>query len=262
MSIDLRGTDYVARLREESRRPRILACGDSWFSPERHRGLLHGIDALGSYHILNVSTGDGELGPMLDGARRARLRNLLDDDTLGFELVLFSAGLGDLVGESLTALLRDLPAGGQWPDALESQRVERRLSLVEHHLHELVDIRDDYRPSVEVLVHGFDFPTPGQGPRRLGAPPVGGSWMVPYLECRGVESRDDQRALVRHLLERLDQTLDSVARARRGLVHVRTQGTLDPSEWEDELHPTADGFARIAEHYRPHLGRHFPMHTR
>lgn len=262
MSIDAREEDYIERLREEVRRPRLLAQGDSWFSPACPRSLLRHVDWLGSYHILNVSVPGEELGAVLAGTQRARLRNLLCDDDIGFELILFSGGIGDLVGEGLLGLLTDLPPGGGWQDAIDEQRLARRLARIESQFHELMDLRDDYRPSVEVLVHGYDFPVPGGPPGRLGPAPIPGSWTVPYLLRRGIDRAGDQRSVVHHLVERLDAVLRAMAKARRGFVYVHTQGTLARGDWDHELHPSAAGFRRMAELYRPQLGRLFPMHTR
>jgi hypothetical protein len=40
--------------------------------------------------------------------------------------------------------------------------------------------------------------------------------------------------------------------------HVRTQGTLDDTEWGDEIHPSKVGFEKIAAKVRTALAERFP----
>ena len=62
------------------------------------------------------------------------------------------------------------------------------------------------------------------------------------------------------MLLSLDRLLAQIEREHReNVVYVRTQGTLSPmSDWSNELHPTEQGFRKIAGVFLRALRAKFP----
>ena len=94
-----------------------------------------------------------------------------------------------------------------------------------------------------ILVHNYDIAIPtGRG--------VFGhqhSWLKPALDAAQVPLAL-QPACVRQVLARFTDVLRNlVAQNPDRVVLVDSAGTLMPEEWANELHPTAEGFYRIAE---------------
>ncbi|MEM7584504.1 MAG: hypothetical protein AAF560_14035, partial [Acidobacteriota bacterium] len=84
-----------------------------------------------------------------------------------------------------------------------------------------------------------------------------GPWMKPHLEAKGIMDPSDQRNIIKDLLLRFDTMVSEIAQADN-VVHVKVQGTLSDSEWNDEIHPSRDGFERVAGLFRDQLAVQFP----
>jgi hypothetical protein len=69
-----------------------------------------------------------------------------------------------------------------------------------------------------------------------------------------------QRAIIHELLRRFNKMLDDIAQDPQNLnvVRVETSGTLAENEWNDELHPSRNGFKKIAAKFREKLTLQFP----
>jgi hypothetical protein len=90
------------------------------------------------------------------------------------------------------------------------------------------------------------------GPFKLGP------WMKPYLESKGIKKTSDQQEIVWFLLDRFSQMLQLIEQSTDRFYHVRTQGTLKKTEWGDEIHPTKEGFEKIADKIQAAIHEEFP----
>jgi hypothetical protein len=81
--------------------------------------------------------------------------------------------------------------------------------------------------------------------------------MKPAMDARGIRAASDQRALARFFIERFNETVQAIESPTNRFVVARTAGTLTAAEWVNEIHPTPDGFgkiaAKVARAMRPHL---------
>jgi TRAP-type mannitol/chloroaromatic compound transport system substrate-binding protein len=60
------------------------------------------------------------------------------------------------------------------------------------------------------------------------------------------------------MLERFSQMVQKLEQSYARFYHVRTQGTLDETEWGDEIHPTKVGFEKIATKIQAGICEEFP----
>jgi hypothetical protein len=65
-------------------------------------------------------------------------------------------------------------------------------------------------------------------------------------------------AVVKEVLLAFDPLLTRLEQQQRNVVYVRTQGTLSPADWANELHPTEQGFSKIADVFLHSLRARFP----
>jgi phospholipase/lecithinase/hemolysin len=54
---------------------------------------------------------------------------------------------------------------------------------------------------------------------------------------------------VKDILSRFCARLEGICAANKNVFLVPTQGTLQPGQWANELHPTRDGFHAIAQKF-------------
>lgn len=231
-------------------KPLILCEGDSWFALPMRINAVRQIDRMGNYNILNVATNGDEVISIMSGREKKLLRRYLRDSFYRFKALLFSGGGNDIVGDDLVPLLKNKTAGNTWRDCIHDERFGRRVEQIKHAYLDLLDIRDDHRPALPIVVHGYDYPI-ATGVGYLGA----GPWIKPYMEQKGITSPDDQNAILKFLIDRFNAMLAELAATRPGFVHIPTPGTLLPGEWGDELHPTTQGFRKIAEQIKPELDK-------
>ncbi len=246
---------------------RILAEGDSWFEyplpVTRGDGIIYQLQKLLGYGIANMAHHGLEVEQMMGLSIRQEIISKLKDPQVKFDAMLFSGGGNDIAGDQFCIWLKDAPPVVPPAQMLDVNAVDAVLAILEVEYHELVDIRDQYSPETVIFVHGYDFP-PITGRGVCGE----GPWLKPSLDYvykhLGVANPDpnDEFLVVKTLMQRFSAMLNRVAadpNVHRFVV-VPTQGTLTPdnSDWQNEIHPSSAGFAKIAEKFQASLASVFP----
>lgn len=242
----------------DTRPLRILAEGDSWFEypvPGGGGGVIEQLEKLIKVKILNMAHHGDEARHMLALSQRKAIIKRLSDPAITFDVLLFSGGGNDLVGDEFVLWLRDAHAGAPPEELLDGPRLDAILGVVEGAYRDLIAIRDQYSPNTRLFLHGYDFPrVTGKGVCGIGP------WLKPSLDFRGTTDPATQFQVVRVLLRRFGQMLQGLASPPKSVFYVPTQGALDPdSDWANEIHPTRNGFKKIAERFRDALRMHFPQ---
>ncbi len=253
---------YIDKLEASSKRVGILTEGDSWFAfplPSRPNIVDVLINRFSSHAawLRHESNGD-ESRIMMAGEQWEKLFKTLTRPKMRCDIILLSAGGNDIVGRCLLTLLRQRESWMTWRDCINEQRFQHRLNQIEGAYQELIALRDDYHPNAWIFTHDYDRAIPSDKPIRLG-PFKLGPWMKPYLESKGIKKTSDQREIVWFLLDRFSQMLQRIEQSTDRFYHVRTQGTLKTTEWGDEIHPTKEGFEKIADKIQTAIHEEFPV---
>jgi hypothetical protein len=229
--------------------PVLAAEGDSWFDYPpfagwgRPGGVVSSTANLLSVPILNLAHAGDEARQMLGVDQRRRLERLLTDDRRPLDGLLFSGGGNDIVGDQLALLLRD-NVGQSTSESFHEDRLDAALTLVLSAYRDLRTMRDQLRPSCVLFVHAYDVGFPdGRGVCGVGP------WLQPALSVRRWEPEELGREVLRGLLGRFCDRLQAFCSedAAGRTVLVATHGTLPRrSDWHNELHPSRDGFEKIA----------------
>jgi hypothetical protein len=246
---------------------RILAEGDSWFEyplPVTHgEGVVYQLQKLLGYGIANMAHHGLEVEQMMGLSIRQEIISRLNDPQVKFDALLFSGGGNDIVGDQFCIWLKDAPPVVPPAQMLDVSAVNAVLAILEAEYRELVDIRDQYSPQTVIFVHAYDFP-PITGKGVCGE----GPWLKPSLDYvykhLGVANPNpnDEFVVVKTLMQMFCAMLVRVA--ADPLVHrfvvVPTQGTLAPnnSDWQNEIHPSSAGFAKLAIKFQASLASVFP----
>ncbi len=245
---------------------RIIAEGDSWFDyplegkPFRSGDVIQRLRDLIPYPILNLALRGDESRYMLGVEERPLLRRLLEDPGRDFNVILFSGGGNDIVGNAFRLWLRDRDtAGGDPFRALNDAAFGSILNVVRVAYEDLLDLRDGVAArtanrTITVFVHEYDWAIPdGRGVCGFGP------WLRNSLIDRGWSDPDEARAVVKEALTRFAILLQDISRQYNDVIVVRTQGTLGDNEWHNELHPNRRGFPKIAARFRDALKARFPQ---
>lgn len=239
----------------------MLFEGDSWFAYPRFISTnlvteLHNILGTKAVH-LDISANGDEAREMLCGPAYERLYRCLAEERLQFDCILFSGGGNDIVSTNLPTLLHDYREGATWEDCLNMTRFNRRLLEIENAYRDLADLRDDYQPGAWIFTHSYDYATPtGKGVRILWIEAAGG-WIKAIMDARKIPGVIQQQ-IVDQMLSRFDDMLIKLSQTLPNWRHVRTQGTLNDTDWANELHPTTAGFKKIAGKFQENLLQVFP----
>ncbi len=247
-----------------------LAIGDSWltnwFGFSSLRSALKTRGYADRYGMNFTQTGrmlrDMATPASLDAIERF-FDNLGSDDPMP-ACILLGGGGNDVcqptANRRATPLYRVLQDNG---DQLDDPLVEAEVkSFIDDELHGyLATIIDRLKgmTDVPILVHAYDHPVPDS--RGL----LGTAWLGPVFEKRGMVELGKTRKVMQRLIDRLNGAVASVASANPGRVHhVKLTGILanDPryaqdytTLWNNELHPTGDGYDLLAEEFVKALQR-------
>ena len=255
----------VSRYREAMRKKPgsigMLLEGDSWFAfPMILRtNIVNELKStFGSRVVqLDLSGNGAEAREMLCGKQFSRLFKTMAGDRLSFDCVLFSGGGNDIVADNLPSLLNKYETGMTWEDCLHLARFNRRLQQIEFAYRDLADLRDDHQAGAWIFTHAYDYAIPsGKGVRILGLSAAGG-WVKKVMDSFAIPP-SLQRAILDQMLARFDDLMIKLEQELPRWRHVRTQGTLAEADWQDELHPTTNGFKKIAARFTAALQETFP----
>lgn len=254
----------------------VLAEGDSWFDifTPFGRGQPNLLDALrlpGHSAIVDLSRIGDTAAAMADGWQAAATADLLDD--MVFDALLLSAGGNDLKTIFAERVAREVIATrshGLAAPALKSRAMralsdDEPIERVVAAIGRLIDLRDgsERNRDTPVVLHGYDVFQPRPAPPRvLGR--LGGreAWIHPILVRVGMDPRE-MLSEVDRVLRAFDERLQALAATRRNVHLVRQIGTLEPAppdstgpseDWQDEIHPTKAGFAKLGAKWNAVLG--------
>jgi hypothetical protein len=234
----------------------LVAEGDSWFDYPFHDVLKRlEIEQVAHYgHTVESMAYDGG---QLDDFVRAIEKVVRRGQTL--HAVLLSGGGNDVAGEGFGMLVnhRSSPVHGLDPRVVEGI-VETRvriaymtiLSAVTAACESLVGAK------VPILLHAYDYPV-ADGRGLLGGwGPLPGPWLQPGFAEKGYNDLAERIALTKELIDRLYLMLGQVvalpAFAHVKLVNLRNALSTDlranryKAWWGNELHPTRQGFTKVA----------------
>jgi hypothetical protein len=236
----------------------IFCDGDSWFDYPLFTDTIGWIKADGTPQpeILNLAHyGEATTDLLGVGSRTRIIENLNDPENGKFDAMLFSGGGNDIVGEQFCLWLTQAAAGSSPDYGIDHGRLADILGVVEAAYLDLIQIRNSSnQPDCVLFVHAYDFAQPtGQGVCGFGP------WLKPSLDFRGWTDPAAAAAIVKDMLLMLDKMLVQLEQNHPKVVYVRTQGTLSPaSDWSNELHPTEQGFNKIAGVFLNSLRQAFP----
>ena len=250
--------DFEKGIEEHPDRPRVICFGDSWFNyPFQVTDLNKQLERLYRkayfYNEAVLGRESGELKKL-----RLRLQRLLQK--YQFDVLLLSMGGNDVVGSELREFIKhaDEPqdfgtrAWGRVP-ALVNQYIhlasfESALRYIASDYQQIIDLRNQERPSCEIVMHNYDYPWPDGKPYKLIGKKLAGPWIKPFMQEVGVADFTSQRIICSWLIDQFTEVQRELASRNLRVRCVDSRGLLlKNGEWDNEIHPKRAGFKRIAE---------------
>jgi hypothetical protein len=242
----------------------MLAHGDSWFDyPLNGNGIslsdtdvIAQLGSMGNINpvIQNVSHyGDATTAEMSWPKQERMIQSLQDAANWvngAPDAILFSGGGDDIAGDQFCIFLNYASNGAPGLDPI---RFQEALGTVRGSYQDLFLFRDRNAPNVPIFGHCYDFPIPN------GIHPIcAGPWLQPSLTFAGWDVTQGTAIVHQALTDFRAMLLGLAANAANKFILVDTQGTLGPSDWANELHPSPEGFKKIAAKFVDALRFHFP----
>ncbi len=240
--------------RDDAGAPVVLCFGDSWF--------WYPIPGVGNLcdRFLDFGRGQsldicaiGVNGMEIALPGKAMLNDLTtflqwEAETVG--MIVVSGGGNDFAGpEDLDPLLRkgSGSSAGSW---LRKKAVDKLFSDVRKGYQRIVYLRDIFCPGVPIVTHCYDY---------AHATGKGLLWLSPWLK----PSFDALKVPQGLRCEIVRIFIDGLAAVQLGLAGTRyhfvdTRGLLSAGDWANELHPTREGFNKIARPFYAAFEKIFP----
>ena len=213
---------------------RIVSEGDSWFQyPLLLDDVVDHLMAERDFAVLSLGGAGHRLADML---AEGEITENLDRERPAFFLI--SGGGNDMVGDGRLATLVHGFDKDRAPIEYPNSTFDSFIAEIGQLYRNLFQHLARAFPKMGVLCHGYDWVIPQQD-KWLGAP----------LGSIGISSRTLQAKIVRVLIDRLNDLLASLSDEFTTVRYIDCRGACGSNDWYDELHPTDDGFRRVAQKF-------------
>lgn len=240
--------------RDDVNAPIVLAFGDSWFwYPIPGIGnLANRFLEFGRHKAIDiVALGKNGMEIAYPG------KNILSELTTFFQwehkaidMIVISGGGNDFAGaDDLDPLLTK---GNEVDVAswFKKSETDELFSSIKAGYERIVYLRDTFCPTVPIAAHCYDY-AQATGKGLLWFSP----WIKPSLVKVGMPDAMHEEA-VKFIIDHLADI--QLKLSGKHYHFVDTRNLLSASDWSNELHPTGDGFNKIAKEFYPLFEQYFP----
>jgi hypothetical protein len=242
---------------------RLISEGDSWFDYPPHPNIIDFLDGEGFWAIKRFEESGDTLENIASDANLARIAGTAQKEKS--EAILLSAGGNDLFTEipekpDLRWIWRALnPFDASKTAAEHINRLawdEKKTELRRGFVRFIAALGDH----VPILIHGYDYLTAsGEKAMYDGLHPAG-PWILPSMQDRGIDDPNLQSGILGVLIDDVNQIIGALESTYPdAVIYVDLRGTLRPGlDWQNEIHPTEDGFHKVEERFRDTLINRLP----
>jgi lysophospholipase L1-like esterase len=257
---------------DTAKKYKLVAQGDSWFDYPGNDLINYLRDAHG-HRIENIAVAGSTLNDIVYGpvpknwlgipqsddvSRMEELLYLIEkthekNDPL--QGVLLSGGGNDIAGPEFFSFLNNKDAHLDNPNEMVVAGVvtETCLNAYRDLIKAIFDRSDKLQiNNLHIFIHGYDYPWPdGRGFTMFN---LVGPWFDESFNKKNFpyNNHDDlleRRKIVHDFIEKFNDMLTNLASEHPHVHYVDLRGTLDDdiTLWANELHPTTQGFSRLAD---------------
>ena len=242
----------------------VVAEGDSWFNYPLH-DVLERLEEQFGFRVESVAhQGDSAEQMAYDpaqGAALARLLQRLKDDGKTPRAILLSAGGNDIAGDQFGMLINHVNSGlpvlnTQIVNGVINERLMFAYGCLIGRINQMTQTL--FPNPVPIVIHGYAHAVPDGRGFLGGTWFLPGPWLRPGFDQKGHTDRAKNRDQVANLLDQLNAMLQSLPTFPniQNTTYLDLRGVLNNNlptqykqDWANELHPTPDGFERLAKHF-------------
>lgn len=258
---------FTTELQEGHYTKKVLIEGDSWVSHPFVQDLATQIDNFDSRNVLTLNVGEpGDKANSIfkaHGAQMKQLKRLLQTQQWGdkFDLIFISAAGNDLVGKDIidngyVKNKRDFPY--LYGKELLTPSYYREISDVVAGYERFLKLRNSsaLNEKTPVVTHVYSYLQPRDVGTHIGRIELGDGWVKRHLKRQGVTDPDEQYDIMVEMMDALYRRLSKIEPAYENFLVVDTRkvllknGAPNVGWWYDEIHPTSQGFKKVAKHIR------------
>lgn len=241
---------------------RILCEGDSWFSigaiPSSN--LLFPLRFAQSTLLVNMAKPGDTIKNMSSICSNPTLKQLIAEQNFltEWDAIFISGGGNDLIDLADQIICTpSVGAGKHMLDYINAIELAGLKLRVQRGFYEIAKLRAGTKNAdTPIVTHVYDYPTPRNAKAKFLGLKVAGPWIYPALRGNDVPeefwiSLTDYifESLATAIIE-LSYKIDNfhvVSATRETLVRARLGTTGEDGDWLNEIHPTADGYQKLAD---------------
>jgi hypothetical protein len=245
---------------------KILVEGDSWVSHPLLRNLAHQLDLLGGddFGILNLAVPGDTAANLLkrNGKQLKQIGQLIATKTHGyaFDLIFISAAGNDIVGEELLEYVDDYNDSITEPAQLLNAKFDKAMDTAVKGYENLIKLRNKSGPNKKtpIVTQAYCYLKPRRVGTKFFGKQFGQGWIKQYLDPKGIPEAI-QAKLVVEMLSRFHDRLVELQEKYDNFHIVDTRKKLEKrgkpnvAWFYDEIHPTNEGFRRVASAIRKRM---------
>jgi hypothetical protein len=240
----------------------LVAEGDSWFDYP-WTDVLRLLEDRYGYDVESVAhKGDRVEDMAYNGGQLLRFTRTLEKLLLLRSTIpraiLLSGGGNDVAGAEFYTLLNyaNSPTPGLNNDVVTGVLERIRLAYITILSGVTHVCQERINQKTPILVHGYDYPVPDGRGFLGGWGPLPGPWLAPGFRQKGYEVLKQRKEIVKDLIDRFNDMLAGVAALPefKHVNYINLRNTLSTGPdykkwWDNELHPTREGFKLVAERF-------------
>jgi lysophospholipase L1-like esterase len=238
----------------------VLAEGDSWFSfgSVRLNNLLQKLKFKRNTLLVTLAMPGDTITRMSNMTKKNEALDLLLSQSHGYpwNAILLSGGGNDVIDLAKKIVVSPTGGGKKTTDYIDANELVRALDMVEKSYEAIVKMRDRKQspcPGVPIIVHTYDYCTPRDCPAQFLVIKRG-PWLYDAMKNAGIPPAK-WNAVADHIMGALADRLVALGAKLPNFHVVDTRGTLKRADsgstgisnhWENEIHPTGDGYGKLA----------------
>lgn len=250
--------------RDDRDTPVVLCFGDSWFwYPIPGIGNLSDrFVQFGRYRPINNQAFDivvlGRNGMEIEIPEKKLLEDMstvMRWEKSAIRMIVVSGGGNDFAGADDLDPLLQVGKDHDVSSWFKPKQTSALFDAIKHGYENIIHLRDTFCPKVPIVTHCYDYPH-ATGTSLLWFSP----WFKPSFDRIGMPEilRD---AALSMMIDRFADMQRALAHANQPYHFVDTRNALAATDWANELHPTADGFDKLASRFHPFFAQYLPNET-
>lgn len=235
----------------------LVAEGDSWFEYPWN-DVLSMLEENHGYDVEEVATPGHRIQDMAyDGSQLRSFTRKIEKvirRSIMPSAILLSGGGNDIAGDEFAVLLNNASAPNRGLNqSIVSEIINKRIMNAYVTIISAVTevCKKRIGQTVPILMHGYDYAVPdGRGYWLFGP------WLEPGFSGKGYNDMEERKLIVKDLIDQFNEMLGTISRLSgfNHVIHVDIRDTLPndssyKSWWDNELHPTKDGYEIVARKF-------------